>query len=438
MKILKNVKNNIGILVIALPFAILFIALLAFLLYPLALAVYYTFQHFNTLFVIGIIWMFAIIFFTFYIKFKKSFYFNPGVRSIYYILLRLFPVYSFVCSAFAFYNLFDIYSDIVSLGFILLLMLILSLNSINTKERIYYITIPHFKFNLFLRPFYKDSNLIIDKEIKTSFTDELVEIADPMSKNGNENFTGKGFFLPFKDWKKELSYYINRANLVFCSIGISEGIMWEMFEHDEIIDKFIFYLDNNTATIKEIVQNVKEYHKNSKVFSVLYKLQSIECERPFYFIIRGNNCFYGVNLSDITSFIEDNVNNLNSFKFECCENIVNINKNKSANIAYLLKDFVRIYSIIFRSSRLNQYIMVLSMILSKLFYTLLLLLCIALILCGILCILSFIYPTIDGIFNLNSAIDEIFNFDMLSTKERLSLGLGEICIGVKLLKWGLE
>ena len=29
MKILKNVKNNIGILVIALPFAILFIALLA-------------------------------------------------------------------------------------------------------------------------------------------------------------------------------------------------------------------------------------------------------------------------------------------------------------------------------------------------------------------------------------------------------------------------
>jgi hypothetical protein len=75
------------------------------------------------------------------------------------------------------------------------------------------------------------------------------------------------------------------------------------------------------------------------------------------------------------------------------------------------------------------------MILYKLFYTLLLLLCIALILCGILCILSFIYPTIDGIFNLNSAIDEIFNFDVLSTKERLSLGLGGICIGVKLLKW---
>lgn len=402
-----KVLTIIVMVIMAIPMLVFALMLVAVVLsvtaVPICNAVYHMYLAFPTLCIIGGALLLVFIGLTLYIKFglKKGLLHYPVLRTIYYRLAQLLPLYICIIS-FSFIILYaiDIESNVPAIGAIELLIagifgLFYAFG--DNGERVYYITIPHLKYNFFLRPFFKDENLTIDKDIRANFPEyELVEIADPMTKNGNANFNGKSLFLPTKDWKRELSYYIKRANLVFCCIGDSDGVKWEMFEHDNILDKYVFYYDGSVS-IQEIVNSVKhKKHMNSKMFAMLNSMQNLSCVAPFYFFTRENSCYYTPQLSDISSYIKDEISadQIQCFAFEYDE--TQVVKHKSSwrtNISYYIKDLRRVFSIAFRPKTFADILKVFGYLLVFLIVILLFLTGIAFVIFGIVSLVSFLIPS---------------------------------------------
>jgi hypothetical protein len=366
---------------------------------------------------------------------------TPILRTIFYRLIQYFSIYAVIISAINIPSADSIgYGNIIigtmcldsaEYGMVFLTILFGGLACGVTMEgiasRIFYVTIPKIKYNFFLRPFYKDSYLEIDDEIKKYFPDELVEIANPITKYGNESFKGSSFFLPVKDWKRELEYYIRRANLVFCCIGHSDGVKWEMFEHDDQLHKFIFY-NEGIVSCDSIIESVRaSNYASSKVYNVLCKMAKIDIKGGYYFIVRDNICFYSTNLSIIASYVINNVKENDLLEIELDDQINNLPDNnlgdydKKVKFRYLHKDILRIMSIAFRPRALFSSILVLLGVAYGLIKIVISLLGIALIICGVALLLSFIWPSLrDGL-------------DLTSTTEIIGYGSGMIVFGIGII-----
>lgn len=419
-------------------------------LVPLYLAIKHLCYNASIPMFVGLIWLCVILIMYLLMRYNFRITLNvtPILRTVFYMLIRYFSIYAVIISAIYIPSADSIgYGNIIIgpmcldsavCGMVLLTILFVSLafgvTMGGVTSRIFYVTIPKIKYNFFLRPFYKDSCLEIDDEIKKYFPDELVEIANPITKYGNGSFNGSSFFLPVKDWKRELEYYIRRANLVFCYIGHSDGVKWEMFEHDEQLHKFIFYNDG-IVSCDNIIESVRaSNYASSKVYNVLCKMAKIDIKGGYYFIVRDNICLYSTNLSTIASYVINDVKEDDLLEFEFGNQIKNLSDNslgdscKRVRFRYLIKDILRIMSIVFRSKALFSSILVLLGVaygLIKVAYGLMkiviLLLGIALIIVGVALLLSFIWPSLrDG-------------FDLTSTTEIIGYGLGMIILGIGII-----
>lgn len=417
------------------------VPILSILLVPVCIAIYHMCILFPVSCIIGGVLLFVVICVTVYIKFglKKGLLHYPVLRTIYYRLSQILPVYVCVISIFFIPHVFEMESDIPGYGVSSLITIcIVTLSFIfgDNGEKVYYMTIPHLKYNFFLRPFSMDDSLKIDEEIKNNFTEcELIEIADPITKQGNANFTGKSFFLPTKDWKRELSYYIKRAQLVFCCVGTSDGVKWEMFEHDTILDKYIFYY-GSSISIKEILQDIRlTKHTHSKVHSLLKSMQKHSLVGPLYFVIRRNDCYYSTELSSIASFIkeEKRTDQLYSFEFEYHkkENVERINTWKT-NMVYYFKDLGRVFSLVIRPNSLFNLLKVLVCIVLALLSLLGFLLGIAWIINGIVSLVSFLLPSFQQeiLFSMEGIVE--------TPRQLLFFSIGEIVTGIAFLRMILK
>lgn len=103
---------------------------------------------------------------------------------------------------------------------------------------------------------------------------------------------GERFYLPTTNWKKELDYYISRAKLVLCVIDYSDGVLWEMFEHLNEMEKYFYYISDKDK-INTICEKIKASRYSDSVLAECFNnLQKVSIKGPVAFIVRDGKCFY--------------------------------------------------------------------------------------------------------------------------------------------------
>ena len=184
------------------------------------------------------------------------------------------------------------------------------------------------RFILYLRSFTFD-------EKEDLIADELNEMEAymPIMKIGNpKSFFPKGightFYLPKSNWKDQLDYYIQKAAYVFSVVDVSEGVMWELFEHEILSDKFIYHI-SDTDKIKSILNNpICEKYKYSKLMNCFkYIIDNNLISNKTTFVIKDDKCYY----SDISTIfklsIEEKQNtNIPCFKVESVPQVSKANE----------------------------------------------------------------------------------------------------------------
>lgn len=130
----------------------------------------------------------------------------------------------------------------------------------------------------------------------------ICKIANPIRFNSNV----REFCLPVSNWKNELNFYIARAKYIFCIIDITEGVLWEMFEHQEFINKYIYCIRNKN-TLQEILTN-KIFRKfdNSKLMISLKTISNLNYNGTIFLRFDSSKCFYSLNLKAILTNYKDN------------------------------------------------------------------------------------------------------------------------------------
>ena len=100
---------------------------------------------------------------------------------------------------------------------------------------------------LFLRTFSFDKkNKYIEDTIKAIATqNDVLTIGNP--KTIFRKTIGKTLYLPTINWKKWLDYYILKATKVILVVDNSEGVLWEMFEHINHLNKYIFIVPDKSV-----------------------------------------------------------------------------------------------------------------------------------------------------------------------------------------------
>lgn len=96
---------------------------------------------------------------------------------------------------------------------------------------------------LFLRRFVKDDQPRVKKclddlaQNKAGY--DVMRIGAPNTLFSSSNLYDT-VYLTSTDWQACLRRYIRCAKLVFCVIDMSEGVLWEMIENTEYLDKYIY------------------------------------------------------------------------------------------------------------------------------------------------------------------------------------------------------
>lgn len=157
-------------------------------------------------------------------------------------------------------------------------------------------------FILYLRSFTYN-----DEKIQTQLTD----CSTPILKIGNPHTLinkglGKSIFL-LSPWKPMVNYYINKSHLVISVLDITDGVMWEIFNHLDHYEKFVYYIPNN----KCLDQILEQSGKNSNI--VIKTLHFIKEENvsPCAFSIKGDICLYSKSLKDVLNgLLKDDIKSL--------------------------------------------------------------------------------------------------------------------------------
>lgn len=282
-----------------------------------------------------------IITFVAWVIYKRVRVLGPKIRLGLALLSELFPIFGIIGTSmlFKYYDLFNFegysYPCFAVVCSVLVYLLIGAL--IFLDKKILYAFIPFKKYILFLRSFQDDMNL--NKTLALKLNLPIVEIADPMSSKGNVNFNGYNFFLPSNKWQASLKYYIDRAVMVVVNIGMTDGVQWEMFEHENNRNKYVF-ISKNIEQFE--IDTIKIEYKNDKLIDVIQRVKAIYKSGEIAFCFSENYC-YCFNKIEILCACKLNANfPQNIKKFE-----LSYNENKQTPKHFLLKweitDLVRAF-----------------------------------------------------------------------------------------------
>lgn len=162
------------------------------------------------------------------------------------------------------------------------------------KEKQAIFKVPRSKrYALYLRSFKDDIKTPFDNSLKEFYKSkglEIIQVADPSKASYNKSFQGKNMFILSPDWKKELSYCIEKAEHITLCIGSSKGVQWEMYSNLQHLDKYLFYVPDKAALLELINQTNQDY-ANTPVAEAIKELCQLNMP-TFYFVIRDNKCYY--------------------------------------------------------------------------------------------------------------------------------------------------
>lgn len=142
---------------------------------------------------------------------------------------------------------------------------------------------------LFLRTFSFDNKYqYIEHKIKSiAVNRDVLTIGNP--KTIFRKTLGKTLYLPSVNWKKWLDYYILKSTNVILVVDNSEGVLWEMFEHIEHINKYIFIVPDKSL-LKEILNNSSvSIEKNNVLQKYLHDVMEKSTDEQFVFSIQNGN-----------------------------------------------------------------------------------------------------------------------------------------------------
>ena len=277
-------------------------------------------------------------------------YHIPICRSIFNFLISCLPLYAITIRCFLIGKIADSveFEIIWSLGVTIFIYSVGIIGLIGRKETFYFI-VPKRNFVLYLRRFGNEISSDIEDEIATKFgPDAVLRIGDPTTQDGgNITFKGLTFFLPTKNWKPVVRYYMTRAKLIVCKIDTSEGLVWEMFEHATLRCKTVYCINRETDLASCLELYNRKGYNNDVLYYCLDKLGELIQERPLYTNISDCRCVYSQELSEV-------VDNADGIKYFAIPNQLKQSYKPNDNkFVYFITDVIRGITMIVRPRRFN-------------------------------------------------------------------------------------
>lgn len=163
------------------------------------------------------------------------------------------------------------------------------------KNNQYYFVYPQKIYILYLRSFATSLTNDVVNACKSTFKCDILEVADPTTGLFGSQSNVDSLYLPNEDWKPQVRYYIKRAAFVLCEVGTSEGVKWEMFNNEEFIEKYIFW-------IKPDIKYV-DSESDSIVKECLTFLADKSDNKDLFFCIKKNVCMYSTSIEHISQVV---------------------------------------------------------------------------------------------------------------------------------------
>ena len=248
------------------------------------------------------------------IKLKSVFILNSFLKIAIKILIGSLILYLLFCSFYALY--YDWFVNQIEDIFFGTKSIVVLIGCIGFSAFFYRIVFFHGLFAyknrryiLLLRPFSFDCQKDTIKDSLNYFSSitnfPVLAIADPRVvfsgySEGNVDF----FSLPTLNWKKQLKHYIQRAEWVITVLDVTSGVFWEVFEHLEYINKYVYYIKDRD-TISNVLHDVKiQKYSSQALTSCFKKLESAEDIDGYAIYICNNRCYYAP-LNDMLCALAD-------------------------------------------------------------------------------------------------------------------------------------
>lgn len=270
--------------------------------------------------------------------------YHPIIRSLFNTLLSVLPIFAITSRIYLLSSDIDgVAVDCAITSIILLVCYVVF--QISNKEKFFFI-VPKADYVLYLRRFSTEERGKINVEIESNIqSNQLLRIGDPSTDDGGRiSFSGYTFFLPLKDWKPIVEYYISRAKLVLCRIDTSDGVIWEMFEHKN--NKTIYCIDGGVNLQQAIERYEDKGYKNTELYCCLNEISRLVSDRPIYVYINEAQCVYSYALNDVLKYIKEDCSAcVNSFTMPYVSNDSTIKVRKPF---YIVVDVFRYLFVVIR------------------------------------------------------------------------------------------
>lgn len=142
---------------------------------------------------------------------------------------------------------------------------------------------------LFLRCFTFDDDTLYDDilyriSLSIGHYYKILQVGNPKNViKGNDSCIT--LYLPSIDWQKEVSHYVDSSSIIFLVINNTNGVLWEMLNHHQHINKFIFYVPENIE-MESIIENEifkKEVEANNPLAILINNNRALLNNHYFYF-----------------------------------------------------------------------------------------------------------------------------------------------------------
>ena len=182
---------------------------------------------------------------------------------------------------------------------------------------------------LFLRPFALDNQISSLYPALKQSSLSILRIGIPETFLPSNRYDDT-LYLPSKDWKTHLSYYISHSKYVFSVIDTTSGVMWEVFSHLNQSYKIIYYI-SDFPLLKRFLSSPLSESYNDTLFVQGLKFflkEGIGDKIAFYF--KGNVLYYGPPEVIVDLVIHHKYDSpfLNEYVIPSCMEVYNLSQRK--------------------------------------------------------------------------------------------------------------
>lgn len=189
-------------------------------------------------------------------------------------------------------------------------MLMIGVQILKFAKRVYIFS-NYYKpyYILFLRRFIKDDSQqvkdCLDNLSMNSSGYNIMKIGNPQTLFFYSDLYDT-VYLNSSNWQKELKKYISCSKLVFLIIDVSDGVIWEMVENSEYLEKYIYCILDG-ENIDGVKKKLSEHASLNEVLNMqiqrfLSNLQIQQVKQMTLFTFEHGQITYSNNMSSILKY----------------------------------------------------------------------------------------------------------------------------------------